>query len=207
MPRACVGSNHAGQYFNVSGPLNMSRPPQGYPVLIQAGSSEAGRELAAQVAEVIFTVHEDKGVARAFAEDIRARAGRYGRDPVEREDHAGRLPDRRRRANGRRAPSSPRWRRSRTPPSHCKVLADRLGHDLERLRPGCAGARAAALGRHARPCRDADGDGAARQADSAAAARSGGGCDGSPACCSARPSRSRTGWRTGSSAARRTGST
>jgi FMN-dependent oxidoreductase (nitrilotriacetate monooxygenase family) len=74
--------NHQGKYFNVAGPLNMSRPPQGYPVLIQAGSSDAGRELAARVAEVIFTVHEEKGLAKAFADDIRARAERHGRDPA-----------------------------------------------------------------------------------------------------------------------------
>ncbi len=67
--------DHHGKYFEVSGPLNMSRPPQGYPVLIQAGSSEAGRELAAQVAEVIFTVHEDKSAAKNFVDDIRARRG------------------------------------------------------------------------------------------------------------------------------------
>ena len=104
--------NHQGKYFNVAGPLNMSRPPQGYPVLIQAGSSEAGRELASRVAEVIFAVHDDKGLAKAFADDVRARAERHGRDPASVKIMPGGV-----RSSGkakpRRARNSPRWHRSR----------------------------------------------------------------------------------------------
>jgi FMN-dependent oxidoreductase (nitrilotriacetate monooxygenase family) len=74
--------NHQGKYFSVTGALNLSRPPQGYPVIIQAGSSEAGRDVAAQIAEVIFTVHEDKAAAKDFVDDIHARAQRHGRDPA-----------------------------------------------------------------------------------------------------------------------------
>ena len=49
--------NHHGEYFDVRGPLNVPRSPQGQPVLVQAGASDDGRELAAQTAEVVFTAH------------------------------------------------------------------------------------------------------------------------------------------------------
>lgn len=49
--------NHKGKYFKVRGPLSVSRAPQGHPVLVQAGSSEPGKELAARTAEIVFTAH------------------------------------------------------------------------------------------------------------------------------------------------------
>ena len=73
--------NHEGKYFKVRGPLNVRRSLQGHPVLVQAGQSEAGRSLAAETAEVIFTVQQELEVAQAFRADIRARARRLGRDP------------------------------------------------------------------------------------------------------------------------------
>ena len=73
--------NHEGKYFKVRGPLNVRRSPQGHPVLVQAGQSEAGRALAAETAEVIFTVQQELEVAKAFRADIRARARQLGRDP------------------------------------------------------------------------------------------------------------------------------
>ena len=73
--------NHEGKYFKVRGPLNVRRSAQGHPVLVQAGQSEAGRSLAAETAEVIFTVQQELEVAKAFRADIRARARRLGRDP------------------------------------------------------------------------------------------------------------------------------
>ncbi len=71
--------DHRGRYFSVKGPLNMSRPPQGHPVLIQAGASNIGRDLAASIAEVVFAVQQDIHAAKEFAEDIKARAVRFGR--------------------------------------------------------------------------------------------------------------------------------
>jgi N-acetyl-S-(2-succino)cysteine monooxygenase len=71
--------DHRGRYFSVKGPLNMSRPPQGHPVLIQAGASSIGRDLAASIAEVVFAVQQDMHAAKEFAEDIKARAVRFGR--------------------------------------------------------------------------------------------------------------------------------
>lgn len=72
--------NHKGKHFKVRGPLNVARAPQGHPVLVQAGSSEPGKELAARTAEVVFTAHQTIEDARAFYTDLKGRLARYGRD-------------------------------------------------------------------------------------------------------------------------------
>jgi FMN-dependent oxidoreductase (nitrilotriacetate monooxygenase family) len=73
--------DHKGEFFRVRGPLNVARSPQGHPVMVQAGSSDAGRELAARTAEVIFTAHQTVEDARAFYADVKDRAARHGRKP------------------------------------------------------------------------------------------------------------------------------
>jgi FMN-dependent oxidoreductase (nitrilotriacetate monooxygenase family) len=73
--------DHVGKHFKVKGPLNITRSPQGWPVVAQAGSSEAGRELAARTADVVFTAQTKIDEAQAFYADIKARAARYGRTP------------------------------------------------------------------------------------------------------------------------------
>lgn len=73
--------DHVGKHFKVKGPLNITRSPQGWPVVAQAGSSEAGRELAARTADVVFTAQTRIDEARAFYADIKGRAARYGRRP------------------------------------------------------------------------------------------------------------------------------
>jgi FMN-dependent oxidoreductase (nitrilotriacetate monooxygenase family) len=73
--------DHAGKWFNVQGPLNVSRPPQGRPVFIQAGASDRGRDFAARWAEIIFVTPGLIDVAVEFRSDLRARAARFGRDP------------------------------------------------------------------------------------------------------------------------------
>lgn len=73
--------NHKGEHFSVRGPLNVARPPQGYPVIIQAGSSEDGKNLAAQTAEVIFTAQQTLEEAQAFYTDVKGRLAQYGRSP------------------------------------------------------------------------------------------------------------------------------
>jgi FMN-dependent oxidoreductase (nitrilotriacetate monooxygenase family) len=73
--------NHKGKHFAVRGPLTVHRSPQGHPVIVQAGQSEDGRELAAETAEVIFTVQQDLGQAREFYNDVKRRAAAYGRAP------------------------------------------------------------------------------------------------------------------------------
>lgn len=73
--------HHRGRYFTVAGPLNVERPPQGYPLLVQAGSSEDGRDFAARHAEAIFTAHQTYQRAAGFYRDIKARTRAAGRDP------------------------------------------------------------------------------------------------------------------------------
>jgi FMN-dependent oxidoreductase (nitrilotriacetate monooxygenase family) len=73
--------DHKGPSLNVRGPLNIARPPQGWPVIVQAGSSPAGRQLAAETAEVIFGAPPTIEAARSFNADIRARMTAFGRDP------------------------------------------------------------------------------------------------------------------------------
>jgi FMN-dependent oxidoreductase (nitrilotriacetate monooxygenase family) len=73
--------DHAGERYRVRGPLNLPRSPQGRPVLVQAGSSNTGRDFAARHAEVVFTAHQQLQDARAFRDDVRAHAASFGRDP------------------------------------------------------------------------------------------------------------------------------
>src|SRR5690606_25598953 len=73
--------NHKGKFFSVKGPLNQSRPPQGYPVIIQAGASETGLPFAAATGEGIFTVQEDVEFTRNFGDRLRDLAAQAGRDP------------------------------------------------------------------------------------------------------------------------------
>jgi FMN-dependent oxidoreductase (nitrilotriacetate monooxygenase family) len=75
--------NHEGAYYRVAGPLNLPRCPQGRPVLVQAGSSDTGREFAARHAEAIFTAHLEKTRAQAFYADLKARVVGAGRDPAQ----------------------------------------------------------------------------------------------------------------------------
>jgi FMN-dependent oxidoreductase (nitrilotriacetate monooxygenase family) len=73
--------NHVGEHFKVAGPLNLSRSKQGQPVIFQAGVSEDGRNLAAHVAEGIFSPGGSLEESRAYYADIKARAAAIGRDP------------------------------------------------------------------------------------------------------------------------------
>ncbi len=73
--------NHKGKYFQVKGPLSLARPPQGHPVLIQAGMSEPARELSARVADAVFTSQPTIEEAKAFYQDVKARTAKYGRNP------------------------------------------------------------------------------------------------------------------------------
>lgn len=72
---------HKGDFFSVRGPLNVSRTPQGRPVVAQAGSSDIGRELAARSADLVFTAQTVIPDGQAFRADLRTRAERYGRSP------------------------------------------------------------------------------------------------------------------------------
>jgi N-acetyl-S-(2-succino)cysteine monooxygenase len=80
--------NHRGKHFKVRGPLNVARSPQGHPVIVQAGASEPGKELAAATAEAIFTAQQTLADAQAFYREIKNRAAKNGRDP----DHVKIMP-------------------------------------------------------------------------------------------------------------------
>ena len=72
---------HHGDHFKVAGALNVSRSPQGYPLLVQAGSSLEGRRFAAKYAEAIFTAHQTLTNAQEFYGDIKRRTAAAGRNP------------------------------------------------------------------------------------------------------------------------------
>ncbi|GAA1195646.1 LLM class flavin-dependent oxidoreductase [Pseudonocardia alaniniphila] len=76
-------ADHTGPLFHVRGPLDVPRPPQGRPVLVQAGASNQGRSFAARFAEAIFTAHQRLVDGQAFYADIKDRATRFGRAPSE----------------------------------------------------------------------------------------------------------------------------
>ena len=73
--------NHRGEHFAVAGPLNVAASAQGRPVVVQAGGSEAGRELAAATADVVFTAQPALALAQAFYRDIKQRVAAHGRAP------------------------------------------------------------------------------------------------------------------------------
>ncbi|WP_349743651.1 LLM class flavin-dependent oxidoreductase [Roseateles cavernae] len=73
--------DHRGAHFQVRGPLNVSRSPQGQPVLIQAGSSETGQDLAARIGELVFTAQQSLEDAQAFYRGLKARLPAQGRRP------------------------------------------------------------------------------------------------------------------------------
>ncbi|MBV9812848.1 MAG: NtaA/DmoA family FMN-dependent monooxygenase, partial [Acetobacteraceae bacterium] len=121
--------DHHGRFYDVKGPLNITRPPQGYPVIFQAGASDTGRDFAARTAEAVFTVQQDRDEAIAFAEDLRDRCERFGRPrdairilpgicPVIGTSEAD--------ARARIAELAARA----DPQAALKVLSDRLGQDL-----------------------------------------------------------------------------
>jgi len=72
--------NHKGEHLSVRGPLNIARPIQGWPVIVQAGASEAGRQLAAETAEVVFGSQNNLAEGRRFYADVKGRMEKAGRD-------------------------------------------------------------------------------------------------------------------------------
>lgn len=73
--------NHKGNFFNVKGPLNIQRGPQGHPVIFQAGMSEDGKDFAAKYAEAIFCGAASIEAAKQYYDDVKARAVKFGRAP------------------------------------------------------------------------------------------------------------------------------
>ena len=73
--------DHRGKFFQVKGPMNIARSPQGHPVIIQAGGSPSGLELAARTADVVFSVVQELAPAKAAYADLKDRMAKYGRAP------------------------------------------------------------------------------------------------------------------------------
>ena len=80
--------DHKGEYYSVRGPLNIARPVQGWPVIVQAGSSEAGRQIAAESAEAVFTAQTTLAEGQRFYADVKGRMEKLGRS----RDHMKILP-------------------------------------------------------------------------------------------------------------------
>ena len=80
--------DHHGEFLSVRGPLNIARPIQGWPVIVQAGASEPGRQLAAETAEAVFTSQGTLAIGQAFYKDVKGRMDKLGRSP----DHMKILP-------------------------------------------------------------------------------------------------------------------
>lgn len=74
---------HKGAFFSVRGPLNVGGLPQGHPVVVQAGASEQGRELAAATADVVYAVHRTKEIARKYYQDVKGRMAKHAREQEE----------------------------------------------------------------------------------------------------------------------------
>ena len=75
--------DHVGPHFTCAGPMCVPRSPQGQPVMVQAGGSEPGRELAAETADMVYTVQSDFESGREFYADLKGRMAKYGREPHE----------------------------------------------------------------------------------------------------------------------------
>jgi FMN-dependent oxidoreductase (nitrilotriacetate monooxygenase family) len=73
--------DHEGKHFKVRGPLNVARPPQGHPLIVQAGSSVDGKDLAARYADAVFTAHQTLADGQDFYRDLKNRTAAAGRDP------------------------------------------------------------------------------------------------------------------------------
>lgn len=121
--------DHKGKYFSVDGPLNLRRPPQGHPVIIQAGASADGRALAASVGEVIFASQHEIPSAKAFYDQMKADAAARGRDPSEVKIILGICPFVGNSEQDAKAKLT-ELGSMMDPVSGLKVLSDRVGHDL-----------------------------------------------------------------------------
>ena len=121
--------DHHGRFYDVRGPLNITRPPQGHPVILQAGASEAGRDFAAATAEVVFTVQQDLDDAVAFARDLRARCVAHGRpaDAIRILPGVSVIPGR---TEAAARATIAELASLADPVAAMRVLSDRLGHDL-----------------------------------------------------------------------------
>jgi len=124
--------DHEGQYFKVKGPLNLSRCPQGQPVIVQAGSSSTGQAFAARYGEVVFTVQQDIAEGKRFAEGLRAQVAAAGRNPAHCKILPGFLPVVGRTEEEAKAKFA-LLASTIKPGSALVVMSERYGHDLSKF--------------------------------------------------------------------------
>ena len=132
--------NHKGKYLSVRGPLNIARPVQGWPVIVQAGASEAGRQLAAETAEVVFAAGGNLANAQRFYADVKGRMEKARPQPGPPEDPARRL-RRGRRQRGGSAREAGAARQPRPLRQRHRLALDRARPRRLRLRSRRAAAR------------------------------------------------------------------
>ncbi|MBK1657495.1 LLM class flavin-dependent oxidoreductase [Paracraurococcus ruber] len=121
--------NHEGRFFKVKGPLPTSRCPQGQPIILQAGSSEPGLNLAARTADVVFAVVQDLGEAQAGYQALKSRMPGFGRSPDEIAVLPGVMPV----LGSTAAEARERLNRLQSfvnPTNALGMLSTRLGHDV-----------------------------------------------------------------------------
>ncbi len=128
-PGAMHYLNHAGTHFTVKGPLNLSRPPQGHPIIIQAGSSGPGQDLAARTADISFTAQQTIEEAREFYRSLKGRMAGFGRAPGDIKVMPGvfTVVGRTRQEARDKFNSLQNWI---DPASSMGLLSQRLGHDV-----------------------------------------------------------------------------
>lgn len=123
--------DHHGRHFSVRGPLNLPRSPQGHPVVIQAGSSDAGQRLAARTADIVFTAQQTLEGAKSFYNGLKARMAAFGRSP----DHLAIMPGfmpiigRTRKEAQEKLAQLEQWTDAA---EVLPLLSERLGHDMSR---------------------------------------------------------------------------
>ncbi len=121
--------DHKGKYFSVKGPLNISRPPQGHPLIVQSGSSGPGQQLAARTGDIVFTAHQSLESAQAFYRELKGRLAQFGRRPEQLAIMPGFLPvlgGTEQEARDKLALLDGWTDQSKMLP----MLSDRLGHDI-----------------------------------------------------------------------------
>lgn len=121
--------NHQGKFFQVKGPLNASRPPQGYPVIFQAGASDKGKDFAASSAEVVFATQQILEQAVDFTRDLKDRCEQFGRSRDSIRVMLGVSPIIGRTLEEAKEKISD-LAKLIDPAAALRVLSDRLGHDL-----------------------------------------------------------------------------
>jgi len=124
--------DHKGEFFEVRGPLNIGRCPQGRPVILQAGASDPGLALAARTADVVFAVAQDLEEAKAAYAKLKALLPRFGRDPSALSVLPGIMPV----LGGTQAEAKRKLDTLQgfvTPTNAIKMLSTRLGQDMSRF--------------------------------------------------------------------------